>query len=403
MDLEQLNSALGIIGVVGGALASATLLVWQWLMRNIKKTAMRDIGLAFNETIRGLSSPDIEVRMASAVLLRRFFDKETELGVGDTPFANDAINSISAVLRETRASKFQKVLADGLRFAPPGMLRQADFQGVNLTKASLGGTSLDFSGADFFQANLSGATLRGVTAKDAVFVEAVLSGTSLKGAQLEGADFRRAMIDGVSFDGAKLAGAKFAGATLRNVTFPENHGADLEGAIFQHAHDTANTRTLTIFISRPSQLNRAQEQQLEAVCSILTRSGCKLEQLLPAQYDQTSVLTNLTKRVSACQGLVAFGFSSLHIEQGSFRPSTEQSSTVHDVSLATAWNHVEAGMAIMQKIPVLLLSDAGVCEGVFDPTVNDPLIFRSTVEDCLKANSTVLHVWLSEATIHLPH
>lgn len=183
MELEQLSSASGVLqglGVIGGALASGTFLAWQWLKRTIQKTALRDIGLAFNETIRGLSSPDIEVRMASAVLLRRFFDKDSELGVGDTPFANDAINSISAVLRECRTSRFQKVLADGLRFAPQGKLQGADFQGVNLTKASLGGPSVDFSGADFFQANLSGATFRGTTANKAVFVEATLVGTSFK-------------------------------------------------------------------------------------------------------------------------------------------------------------------------------------------------------------------------------
>ena len=400
MDMEQLSTASGLLqglAVIGTVLISVALIVLQWITRTIKKTAMRDIGLAFNETIQGLSSPDIEVRMAYAVLLRRFFDKNTELGVGGTPFANDAINSISAVLRESRTSKFQKVLADGLRFAPPGMLRKADFQGVNLSKASLGGTSLDFSGADFFQANLSGATLRGAIANDAVFVEAVLASTSLKDAQLARADFRRAMIDSVSFDGATLTGARFAGATLRNVTFPANHGANLEGSIVQQAHDPGSTPPLTVFISRPSLLNRAQEQQLESVCKILSRSGCMFEQLLPAHYDQTSVLSNLTKRIRKCQGLVAFGFSSMHIAQGSFRPSTEQSSTIQDVKLATAWNHVEAGMAIMLKMPVLLLSESGVSEGVFDPCVNDPLIFRSTIEDCLNTNNNVLQVWLTEA------
>jgi hypothetical protein len=214
--------------------------------------------------------------------------------------------------------------------------------------------------------------------------------------KLAGADFRRAMIDGVSFDGATLTGAKFAGATLRNVTFPHNHGANLEGALFQHTDDTADAQDITVFVSRPSLLNRAQEAQLESICKILTNKGCKLEQLLPAQYDQTSVLSNLTKRVSKCHGLVAFGFSSLHIAKGSFRPSTEQSSSVIDISLATVWNQVETGMAIMRKMPVLLLSDAGVSEGVFDPNVNDPLIFRSTLDESLCVSSNVLQTWLTE-------
>lgn len=415
MDIDQFSSVSGVLQGLA-VVVGATIVIYGWVSRTIKKSALGDIGLAFNSTIQGLSSPDIEVRMASAVLLRRFFNKNSELGVGNAPFAKEAISSISAVLRECRTSKFQKVLADGLRFAPKGLLRSADFQGVNLTKASfapnvlLGGSgsprgalakltkavgSVDFSGADFFQANLSGASFREVVAVKAVFVEATLIGTSFKGANLTDADFRRAMLERVAFEGAILTGAKFEGATLRNIKFPEGCLAKLDGAVFQEAIDSrGGGPKVKVFLSRPSILNRAQELLLDSVCKTLAANGCEFVQLLPAQYAQTNVLCSLTELVNECKGSVVLGFSSMHIKDGQFRPSTEQSHAVQDLRLATAWNHVEAGMALMKQIPVLVLSEVGVCDGVFDPTVNDPLIFRSSFDEYLVAGSRVMESWL---------
>lgn len=400
-DLSEIKSIFEFFITFSGSVGAGGAAVYAWMSRNIKKSALRDIGGAFNSTILGLSSQNIEVRMASAVLLRRFFDENTELGVGGTPFAKEAISSISAVLRETRTSKFQKVLADGLRFAPRGMLRGADFQGVNLTKASLGGSSIDFSQADFFQANLSGATLRDVVAEKAVFVEATLIGTSFKNAKLAGADFRGAMIESSSFDGAELTGANFSGATLRNIKLPDNSGAITNGAIFQDFPvRREKSADVVVFLSRPGVLNRAQEKKLELVTGELKEKGCELMQLTPDQYDQTSIMSNLTKRVGLCHGLVVLGFSSVQIHEGIYRPSTEQSHPIRDISLATAWNHVEAGMGLMKKIPILLLSDNGITEGVFDPNVNDPLIFRSTFDESLNPRSKVMQLWMTAVLKH---
>jgi uncharacterized protein YjbI with pentapeptide repeats len=394
MDFNQLSSLSGVLQGVA-VIAAGAIAVAAWWSRIIRKSAARDIGLVFRETIQGLSSTEIEVRMASAVLMRRFFDPASELGVGKAPFTKEAISSISAVLRVSDTSEFQKVLADGLRFAPPGSLREADFQRANLTNANLGGQLIDVSRADFFQANLSGATLRNINAREAIFYEATLVGTRFSGADLSGANFTRALVESVDFSHARLAGANFAGAILRNVKMPQESGAQLEGAIIQTVGELRADRSLKVFVSRPGLLDRRQEAQFEAICGALRGNGCILEQLLPERYDQTYVLSNLASRMKTCEGLVVFGFVSLHVKDGVFRPGTEQSRALQNAAYATAWSHVEAGMALMQGIPVLLLSERGVSEGVFDMRVNDPLIFRSRMEDALDTRQQVLPLWLS--------
>lgn len=120
---------------------------------------------------------------------------------------------IAALLREAKPGNFQKLLADGLGYAPS--LAHADLQRCNLQNAYLGnrGTqTVDLSGADFFEADLSDASLRGALAHRAVFFGATLHGTVLDGGDFTSADFRQADLAGVRFGTAILTDARFDGA-----------------------------------------------------------------------------------------------------------------------------------------------------------------------------------------------
>lgn len=119
--------------------------------RYVTRQNLKDIGTAFKDTVAGLSSASMEVRMSSAILLRRFFDAKSEFGIGGTPFATATVSVIAGVLKTLQTSELQKVLSDSLRFAPSGCLKGGDFQRANLSKAFLGGKHVDMRGADFFQ------------------------------------------------------------------------------------------------------------------------------------------------------------------------------------------------------------------------------------------------------------
>jgi Pentapeptide repeats (8 copies) len=173
-------------------------------------------GSAFATTVDALSADDEVKRLAGAILLRRFFSAETEQGQKYTPYAREALGVIAAVLRDAPPGTLQKLLADGLAYAPE--LANLDLQGCNLRNAYLGerpDRKPDFSRADFFEADLSGASLKNAVARDAVFFKATMRGTVLRGAELQGADFREADLEGARFEGANLTGARFDGA--RNV------------------------------------------------------------------------------------------------------------------------------------------------------------------------------------------
>jgi uncharacterized protein YjbI with pentapeptide repeats len=174
------------------------------------------VGAAFKDVVTSLASDNEILQMTGAILLRRFFDIRSEQGAAHLSYANETVAVIAGVLRESESGSVQKVLADGLRYAPS--LSQADLQGCNLTGAYFGHkegdvTVVNLTNADLFEANLTGASLKGVNAAGAVFVGATLVRTVFSGANLTGADFRAAKLDGAKFDGARIDGAQFSGSS----------------------------------------------------------------------------------------------------------------------------------------------------------------------------------------------
>jgi hypothetical protein len=203
----------GWVAVLGG-LATAVLGLLKYFDFRSRRERSAAAGQAFIATVDALASDDEARRLAGAILLRRFFDPETEQGERTTPYANEAIRVIAALLRGTSPGTLQKLLADGLAFAPS--LRNADLQGCVLVRAYLGqrpDRKPDLTRADFFESDLTEASLKQATACEAVFYRATLRDTVFRGTDLSGADFREADLDGANFDGATLAGARFERAT----------------------------------------------------------------------------------------------------------------------------------------------------------------------------------------------
>ena len=216
--LDQLTPLLAIIsGLIG---------VLKFIGVRSRNEKMREVGADFRNVVNALASDERVKKLSAAILIRRFFDAETESGIAGTPYAKEAIGVIAAILRDEGAKKdMQKILADGLGYAPS--LKDEDLQQTDLSNAYLGNrirTDITIEGADLYTADLTGASLEGICARRAVFYHAQCVGTKFTSANLTGADFREAMLEGARFDGAKLEDAKFAGAKLHGARFKEVTG-----------------------------------------------------------------------------------------------------------------------------------------------------------------------------------
>ena len=209
MDISIIDNYTAVGALLFAGLSTLSVSIWKYLKANVQKDKLVSISDSFYKTVLGLSSDKMSEKIASAVLLRRFFDKNTEFGLGNTPFKKDSINVIAGLLRYESTSDFQKLLGDGLAYA--SSLEHADLQKTNLQNVFLSHKTniIDISGADFYGADLSKASLTNTKAIGSVFYEARLNGSVFKNANLTNANFGSTDLTNVNFKGAILDGVSF--------------------------------------------------------------------------------------------------------------------------------------------------------------------------------------------------
>lgn len=236
------ESLQGWVAVVGGLLA-ALVGLFQYFHRQSKRDKLAEVGASFALTVEALASDNETSRMAGAVLLRRFFDRQTGQGARGRPYVKEAVEVMAGMLRQDQSPRVQKVLADGFRYAID--LQDADLQHCNLSNAYLGkkqgdNLAVDLSRADLYGANCERASFRGATLRETVFMDATLTKAVFTAADCRKADFRRAALGRTRFENdpdkqlpaADLRGADFREAALEGATFAN---AMVEGAKFQGA------------------------------------------------------------------------------------------------------------------------------------------------------------------------
>jgi hypothetical protein len=345
---------------------------------------------AFDDAVASLSSADEERRMAGGVMLRRFCDPKSELGLRTyfppgwrAPYSTETVSVIAAVLRGLDSGNFQKLLADGLAFAPH--LRGADLQRTNLQNAYLGPTPegaeatrprvVDISRADFYRADLSGASLKSAIAAGAAFYEARLCHTTLNNADLRGANFFGAELIGANFDGARLHGARFEGARHVPPEISERLGNDgvftSDEPVRSQGGGIRQPAAARVFISAPSWRTGQDEAAVRELIAILAEHGLATEILPRSEYQPFGQLSEVRRRIAGCHGAIIFGLGQLRIETAHSLPISGGSQALKDVDLPTPWNQIEAGLAFALDLPLLIVSPSTCDQGVFSREISE--------------------------------
>lgn len=347
---------------------------------------------SFDTVIASLRSKSLIERMAGAIILRRFYDSNTEMGTGGNAlYWKVAVGVTAAILRDQKTSNFQKVLADGLAFAPN--LIRADLQNANLQFAYLGSRKpgpdekevvTDLRYADFYRADLSRASLKGANAERAVFYQARLHNAILSKANLTGANFFEADIKGASFKDAILYGANFSGA--RNIPAGFEDKLDDKGIYqdknpFQPPQTPSQNAKTAVFVSKPGCLNPLQKQKLDSLKLKLESQGIIAQTLERENYPSFGAVGEVRRVVGGCVGAIIFGFSELRVLNGTWRANTPEEKSINDLNLPTPWTQIEAGIAIMAGIPLLVVYQKGINDGIFGLGANENGIYQICMDE----------------------
>jgi len=401
MDPKALTSLLGVLTALG-TLAGAIFAIFKYFNYRSQDDEMRLVLSNFNSVVASLRSDNPVERLAGAILLRRFFDPKTEAGIkGRRPFWKEAVAVTTAILRGQPRSDFQKILADGLAFAPT--LERADLQNTNLQLAYLGFrkepspvpggepviVTTNLSHADFYRADLSRASLKGANAQGAVFYQSRMHNTQLSQADLSEANFFEADLQGANFNGCRLKNANFSRA--RNV--PQALKEQLESGVytkegrFATPEDFVKPGVAPVFVSRAGCLSLSQQQRLASLLALLREEGIEAQMLDRSDYPTFGSISEVHRMMSGCAGAIILGFIDIKITNGTWRPGTSEEKALEDVAFTTAWNQIEAGIAITVGIPLLALRERQVSGGIFDVGAIDSGFYQVAMEEDWNASS----------------
>ncbi|MED3882809.1 hypothetical protein [Priestia megaterium] len=121
-----------------------------------------------------------------------------------------------------------------------------------------------------------------------------------------------------------------------------------------------------VFVSRPNNLNKDQEQIMLRIEQLLEGRGMRARTIGKTDFPNVSPMRAVEQLMRQCSGAVILGFPQTLIQKGISKPGTDNERNIGDVLLPTPWNHIEASMAYMLDLPLLVIRNQGIEGGIFD-------------------------------------
>ena len=347
----------------------------------------------FEKVVESLASDNSASQLSAAVLLRRYFS----LKIGKSYFLRqETIGVISSILRTLPTGIYQKTLADGLAYAHD--LSNADLQRTNLQNIYLGSKSetINMRSTDFFMANLAYGLIDNVDARNIVLYNSILYNTIIKNSDFSNANFSGADMTNAKFVKVKLEGANFA----RAINIPKEIADNLHDNIYTSdsvvtTHSKPSEKI--VFFSMPGNMAKSDEVMIEAYKRYLIRNGFEVLYYTKDTYPRFGQLSQVKSAIEKCCALVAFGTKQSFIKEGVYRPGMSGEKPINETWISTPWNEVEVGMAVMAGIPILLIKDKAIEDGIFDEMISESFVFCLDSGTDVKEleHNQVFNAWLS--------
>lgn len=121
-----------------------------------------------------------------------------------------------------------------------------------------------------------------------------------------------------------------------------------------------------VFVSRPNSLDKNQEEIMQKIEQLLEGRGMRARTIGKTDFPNVSPMRAVEQLMRQCSGAVILGFPQTVIQKGISKPRTDNEKLIENVLLPTSWNQIEASMAFMLDLPLLVIRNNGIEGGIFD-------------------------------------
>ncbi len=387
-------NAIAIVAIISAIVYGALRFIRD--TKNAKIRERESYQKSFEKLVSQLTSRNKSAQLSAAILLRRYFTETAKDDKKDLRI--ETIHVISSLLRILPTGVFQKTLADGLAFAKD--LSKCDLQKTNLQDVLLDNKNhnIIMDNTDLFLSDLSYANLEGIKGHGIILYNAILCNARIRNCDFTNANFRGADLTGSVFKNCILKGADFSNAinipTSIKDNLNENNKFNLGGRI-DAKHET---RERTVFFSMPGLLSKEEEVITKNYKEFLEKRRIDVIYYRRDDYPRFGQLNRVKEAINRSSGMIAFGFKQIEIFTGKYRPGTCDESVWKNKWLSTPWNEIEVGIGLAVGMPILLVHDPIIIDGVFDSELSECFVSRIlSTEDSRRLDyNKSFQTWLSK-------
>jgi hypothetical protein len=123
---------------------------------------------------------------------------------------------------------------------------------------------------------------------------------------------------------------------------------------------------ISVFVSRPNSLDENQDLTMKRIDELLEARGLRARTIGKTDFPNVSPMKAVEQLMRQCSGAVILGFPQTVMYEGVSKPGTSNEAILKNTILPTPWNHIEASMAFMLDLPLLVIRDRGLEGGIFD-------------------------------------
>ncbi len=124
---------------------------------------------------------------------------------------------------------------------------------------------------------------------------------------------------------------------------------------------------IPVFLSAPTTINASQRKVYDFVAGALLDERLQPRTLARSDFAQSDPSTEVCQLAQACHGRIILGFSQIEALRSVVKRGTPaEAHVIEALAIPTPWNHIEAGMLIALRKPVLAFAQSGVTGGIFD-------------------------------------
>lgn len=125
---------------------------------------------------------------------------------------------------------------------------------------------------------------------------------------------------------------------------------------------------IPVFLSAPTMINGRQQDVYDYVTRALEEENLQPRALGRSDFPQSDPTTEVYYLARACYGGIILGFAQLETTGAILKRGTPVEKALDQpVVIPTPWNHIEAGILLALRKPILVFAETGVAGGVFDP------------------------------------